>query len=142
MSSEEMRRRRKLYLGRRTNTGSTFAFDELGEMKDPVKAICSWANLNLDDAEIGRLCAALSSLVEGAEDSDGLRPLHERAEGFAESTFKRRDAGARQAHDEALSYGQLTRGGADDAGYDKLFPDRRRLGEERPIFGKPAESWS
>ena len=44
MSSEEMRRRRKLYL--MTHTRSSMALDELGEVKDPIAAICKWANEN------------------------------------------------------------------------------------------------
>ena len=66
MSSEEMRRRRKLYL--MTHTRSSMALDELGEVKDPIAAICKWANETLDDGEIRRLQAALGRLVEKGED--------------------------------------------------------------------------
>ena len=67
MSSEEMRRRRKLYL--MTHTKSSMALDELGEVKDPIAAICKWANENLGDGEIRRLQAALGRLIEQGEDT-------------------------------------------------------------------------
>ena len=137
-----MRRRRKLYL--MTHTKSSMAFDELGEVRDPIATICKWANETLEDGEIRRLQAALGRLIEQGEDN-GPRALSsvtgddDYSEGgptFAESSG-RMNSGA-QAADSALSYGQL----ANDAGYDKLFPERRHLGEERPIWQKPAESWS
>lgn len=121
MNSEEMRRRRKLYLGRRTNAGSTFAFDEMGEVKDPVATICRWANLNLDDGEIRRLVAALRGLVEsdGAEDGDGFEPLAERAE---------------------VTRGHAADSGTRDREFDRMFPNRR-LGPEVPTCAGIAQVW-
>ena len=140
MSSEEMRRRRKLYL--MTHTRSSMALDELGEVKDPIAAICKWANETLDDGEIRRLQAALGRLVEKGEDDlpRALSPVtgdDDYSKGgptFAERRT-RMNSGA-QAADSALVYA------SDDESYRALFSDTKRLGEERPIFSKPAESWS
>ena len=137
MSSEEMRRRRKLYL--MSHTKSSMAFDELGEVRDPIATICKWANENLEDGEIRRLQAALGRLVEQAKDDDGLRALD--VPGYSEGgpTFAERsgrmNSGA-QAADSALVYA------SDDESYEALFEDAKRLGEERPIFAKPVERWS
>jgi hypothetical protein len=165
MRTEEMRRNRKLWL--MTRKGSTFAFDALGEVKDPIAHILKWANENLEDSEIRRLQTELGRIVEQGKDSDGLRALSsvtgddegeysERGSVFTETKRElnagarepsgRYSAGARQAQDAALSYEQLTRGHAADAApksssYNKLFPERR-IGDEVPIFAKPVEGWS
>jgi hypothetical protein len=67
-----MRRDRRLWLATRKKGGSTFAFDALGEVKDPIPHILKWANENLSDDEIRRLQTELASICEH---SDGLRPL-------------------------------------------------------------------
>ena len=139
MSSEEMRRRRKLYLMSRTKSGSTFALDELGEVKDPISAICKWANENLDDREIRRLQAALGRLVDQTEDNGhgALSPVtgdddySDEGPVFAESKRKL-NAGARQAHDEALAPG---------VSYDRLFSDTKRLGPEQPTSAGTVQAW-
>ena len=131
MSSEEMRRRRKLYL--MTHTRSSMALDELGEVKDPIAAICKWANETLDDGEIRRLQAALGRLVEKGEDDlpralssvTGDDDYSDGGPVFAESKRKL-NAGARQAADAALVYA------SDDESYEALFSDTKRLGR-RPI---------
>lgn len=134
-----MRRRRKLYL--MTHTKSSMALDELGEVKDPIAAICKWANENLDDREIRRLQVALGRLVDQGED-DGLRalsPMSGDTEGeypeqdppWAE-TKRRLNAGAHEAN------GGYSRGAqaqdaalAPDVSYDRLFGDTKRL-DRRP----------
>ena len=108
MSSEEMRRRRKLYL--MTHTRSSMALDELGEVKDPISAICKWANETLDDGEIRRLQAALGRLVEKGEDDlpRALSPVtgdDDYSKGGPTFTQRRgrMNSGA-QAADSALAY--------------------------------------
>lgn len=74
-------RNRKAYLITRKATGSTMAFDELGEVHDPVALICKWANENLEDGDIQRLITELGKISEFGQDDllEGVRPARRQA---------------------------------------------------------------
>jgi hypothetical protein len=132
MRTEEMRRNRKLWL--MTRKGHSFAFDAIGEVKDPIAHIIKCVNENLSNDEIRRLQTELASICE---DSDGLRPLGRQAgdtesdepfsrEGPTFTESKRKlNAGAAQAHDSSLS--------SDDASYYERFPMRGAWGISRSM---------
>jgi hypothetical protein len=128
MTREEMRRNRKLWL--MTRKGNTFAFDALGEVKDPVAAILKWANENLSDDDIGRLQTELGAICE---DSDGLRPLGRDTESTGEYwregpvfTESKRKLNHGAAADRALALDSA------DSSYEALFSDTKRL-DRRPL---------
>ncbi len=74
-------RNRKAYLMTYKATGSTMAFDELGEVDDPVALICKWARENLDGSEQKRLIDALVAIDELGQDDllAGVRPAKREA---------------------------------------------------------------
>ena len=74
-------RNRKAYLMTHKATGSTMAFDELGEVDDPVALICKWARENLDGSEQNRLIDALVAIDELGQDDllAGVRPAKREA---------------------------------------------------------------
>jgi hypothetical protein len=133
MRSEDMRRDRRLWLATHKKGGSSFAFDALGEVKDPIAHILKWANENLSDDEIKRLQTELASICE---DSDGLRPLGrqagdtESAEPFSREgpvfTEGKRKLNHGAAADRALAFDSA------DSSYEALFSDTKRL-DRRPI---------
>ena len=71
----------KAYLMTHKATGSTMAFDELGEVDDPVALICKLAAENLEDEDIHRLQMELGKISEFGQDDllEGVRPAKREA---------------------------------------------------------------
>lgn len=126
-----MRNRRKAYLITHKATGSTMAFDELGEVDDPIKLICEWASENLDAAEIQNLIAELGKISEFGQDDDllaGVRPAR-RVAGHgngAQDSAMRGDFDALFGPSPPVEHNFRTeaRGVAENAGdFDTVFAD-------------------
>ena len=130
MRTEEMRRNRKLWL--MTRKGHSFAFDAIGEVKDPIAHIIKWATESLSNDEIRRLQQELGAICE---DSDSPRPLGRQAGDTESEDFSRegpvfteskRKLNHGAAADRALAFDSA------DSSYEELFSDTKRL-DRRPF---------